>query len=246
MSKKNDLKIEFIPPSSGVTEQYMHQEIPAEYTFYPASFQFLPPPKDKVFLWKKHHKKLNKELLASLDLEHIVKSGDISTVMYFFQQIVESNIFSMEEEDIGSKGFTNAFRILQLGADYLLQLRERNFLPFCSSFTEEGDMQIQYMNEEFLNSVAQQLNDMAMLQQQLRIQERRLANEIRELKKIKKEKMDSIIELKRERIRNHHHRRNKHHHKKMRKAQKEMEEEEGIVHFNSTDNVRIVNVVYDL
>jgi hypothetical protein len=71
--------------------------------------------------WEPRTDPLNWKLAESCDLDSIVRNGDLSSLEFFAQSFVHSNISREDAAHFGSKAALTLFQIMQLAVDYLLQ-----------------------------------------------------------------------------------------------------------------------------
>lgn len=58
--------------------------------------------------------------MDSIDVDEIVRKGDIGSVEFYLQSLINANITKEDASRFGSKGALNMFMLMQLGLDYLL------------------------------------------------------------------------------------------------------------------------------
>ena len=111
-----------------------YQQIPQNFQQIPQNFQQLPQNYQQIstqktfnqkekYNWNPRTEIMKWNLAESIDVEQIVRKGDIQSIEFYISQFVNSNITKDDLKYFGSKGALNAFLILQLGVDYLLNQR---------------------------------------------------------------------------------------------------------------------------
>lgn len=82
-----------------------------------------PAPNKERYAWTPRTDKMKWAVAESIDIEQIVRSGDLNSVMFYMDQFVNANITKDDIPNFGSKGALNAFLVMQLAVDYLLNQR---------------------------------------------------------------------------------------------------------------------------
>ena len=79
-------------------------------------------PTKETYKWRPKRERMKWPLAESIEVDKIVRKCDLSTVLFYTKQFTEALV---DEEQFGSAGALNAFRILQLGAEYLMEEIEK-------------------------------------------------------------------------------------------------------------------------
>ena len=197
MQAQND--VIFVPPKSKEQEELFQPQLPQYYP-PPMNFTYLyrpsVPVQDKIFFWDKPRLNFNHKLFEAVDVNEIVKNGDIEKIEFYLPKIVDSRILS-SSENIGTDAVLKSFSVMQMGAQYLLKKKKNRYLPFGASPTADGDGQLIAMNEALIAQTNNQLNDMQNTINQLEMQSQRLLSEIRKMRIKRKKYMKKYIAVKR-------------------------------------------------
>lgn len=70
--------------------------------------------------WAPRTGRLKWDLMESIDVDEIVRKGDLGAVEFYLQSLINANITKEDAKNFGSKGALNMFMLMQLGLDYLL------------------------------------------------------------------------------------------------------------------------------
>lgn len=97
-----------------------------------------PNPAKEKYAWQPRTEPMKWQLAESIDVDQIVRKGDLNSVEFYMEQFTYANIQKDDLKQFGSKGALNAFLILQLGCDYLIA--QRNQAPPPS--TNEPDQKL--------------------------------------------------------------------------------------------------------
>jgi len=119
--------VPLVSPSGTYAPPYPSQPyIPPQplYTPQPAIITPRPVLNKEKYAWAPRTEPMKWPLAESLDVDQIVRRGDLQSVEFYMQQFAFANISKEDFKQFGSKGALNAFLILQLGCDYLLSQRE--------------------------------------------------------------------------------------------------------------------------
>ena len=84
-----------------------------------------PAPTKERYAWAQRTEKMKWGIAESIDIEQIVRRGDLASVLFYMDQFINATITKEDLKQFGSKGALNAFLILQLGADYLMAQKNR-------------------------------------------------------------------------------------------------------------------------
>lgn len=97
---------------------------PPQYAPQPVIPSHAGPTKEK-YAWAPRSEKMKWAVAESIDVEQIVRKGDLTSVLFYMDQFVSANITKEDIQNFGSKGALNAFLVMQLGVDYLLNQKQR-------------------------------------------------------------------------------------------------------------------------
>ena len=97
-----------------------------------------PNPAKEKYAWQPRTEPMKWQIAESIDVDQIVRKGDLNSVEFYMEQFAYANIQKDDLKQFGSKGALNAFLILQLGCDYLMA--QRNQAPPPS--TNEPDQKL--------------------------------------------------------------------------------------------------------
>ena len=117
----------FFPPPAfpGVPFSQQHARVfavPAQpIAVVPAPRVQPASPTKETYKWRPRRERMKWPLAESIEVDKIVRKCDLSTVLFYTKQFTEANVGPADEEQFGSAGALNAFRILQLGAEYLME-----------------------------------------------------------------------------------------------------------------------------
>lgn len=104
-------------------QQPYYYQVPPNIIFepYPQPVQINQPDltNDK-WAWAPRTEKMKWDLAESVDVDEIVRRGDLSALKFYIETFVNSNITEEDSKKFGSKGALNLFLLMQLGVDYLL------------------------------------------------------------------------------------------------------------------------------
>lgn len=84
-----------------------------------------PAPSKERYAWTPRSERMKWPVAESIDIEQIVRRGDLNSVMFYMDQFVNANITKEDVQHFGSKGALNAFLVMQLAVDYLLNQKQR-------------------------------------------------------------------------------------------------------------------------
>ncbi|OHT06521.1 hypothetical protein TRFO_25402 [Tritrichomonas foetus] len=101
-----------------------------------------PAPTKERYAWAQRTEKMKWGVAESIDIDQIVRRGDLNSVLFYMDQFLNATITKDDLKQFGSKGALNAFLILQLGADYLMNQKSRL----------EAEMASQKPNNEQVNA----------------------------------------------------------------------------------------------
>jgi len=93
----------------------MHQWVQVPVIADPSSLQ-----RDTKWYWAPRTEKINWDLFNAIDVDDIVRRGDISAVEFYTQFIVSANITGDDARRFGGRASLNMFMLMQLGGNYLL------------------------------------------------------------------------------------------------------------------------------
>lgn len=127
---------------------------------------------DARWVWIPRTEKMKWELAESIDVDEIVRNGDINSLKFYLDSFVNANITEEDSKKFGSKGALNIFLLMQLGVDYLS--------------TQFHNYTINYMNMKQYSQTTQ-INTNILYQQQ---------QEIEKYKAMINEKDSTICQLK--------------------------------------------------
>ena len=94
------------------------------YQGQPVVVPHAAPSKEK-YAWAPRSEKMKWAVAESIDVEQIVRKGDLASVLFYMDQFVSANITKEDIQNFGSKGALNAFLVMQLGVDYLLNQKQK-------------------------------------------------------------------------------------------------------------------------
>ena len=127
-----------------------------------------PNPAKEKYAWQPRTEPMKWQLAESIDVDQIVRKGDLNSVEFYMEQFVFANLTKDDYKQFGSKGALNAFLILQLGCDYLMA--QRNQAP--PPPTNEADQRLVEQYEKNINEAKKAILDhkkmIEKLQQQVK------------------------------------------------------------------------------
>ena len=139
------------------------------------------------WVWVPRTERMKWDLAESIDVDEIVRRGDLNAMKFYLETFVNSNITEEDAKHFGSKGALNLFMLMQLGVDYLLtQFHNYHVNSIMNQYvpTPQPDNtlvnQYQQNMETAKNAIAQR--DAAIFR--LRQQVTQLYDEITESKKV--------------------------------------------------------------
>ncbi|OHT07108.1 hypothetical protein TRFO_05338 [Tritrichomonas foetus] len=77
-------------------------------------------PIDDRWVWVPRSERMKWDLAESIDVDEIVRKGDLNAMKFYLEAFVNANITEEDSKRFGSKGALNLFLLMQLGVDYLL------------------------------------------------------------------------------------------------------------------------------
>lgn len=158
------------------------------------SYFYSPPPiqPDEVFYFERPRKELDLKLFESIDPRDFVHDGDIQSVEFYLKNILGTKVTGRNTQ-LGSPGMSNAFTILQLGAQYLCKLRQNRFLPFGASPTANGDAYVMSLNEQLIANSNAQIEELSGIITQLEFQISRMQTDVNRLR-LKRRKIENVVD----------------------------------------------------
>jgi hypothetical protein len=75
---------------------------------------------DFIWQWEPRTDSINWKLASAIDVDSIVREGNLSAVEFLVQSFVRCNVSRSDAERFGSKGALNLFLVMQLAVDYLM------------------------------------------------------------------------------------------------------------------------------
>ena len=224
--------------------QIISQPIPPQNTFSNTIYMYKPPipQPERRFFWDKPMERFNSKLFESIDVQEIVKKGQMDKIEYYIPGLIKARL--PPDDSFGTKSMRNAFQILQLGAQYLYKLRQNNFRPFGQSATAEGDQRLIEINDSMIAQTNQQLEQMQGIISQLEIQIQRLSTEVRQKKKTAKKYREKYFTVKKYQLKKEIKKNSDKKHKKIKykKLRPEDELSEGQVPPQKLKRYQLVNV----
>lgn len=76
---------------------------------------------EEQYSWQNRTERLKWPVAESLEVDQIARKCDLTSALFYTKQFSEARVDDSDLENFGSKGALNAFRILQLGAEYLMK-----------------------------------------------------------------------------------------------------------------------------
>ena len=176
--------------------QIISQPIQPPNAFSNTIYMYKPPvpQMERRFFWDKPMERFNAKLFESIDVQEIVKKGQMDKIEYYIPRLIKARL--PPDDSFGAKGMRNAFQLLQLGAQYLYKLRQNNFIPIGQSATAEGDQRLMEINDSMIAQTKVQLEQMQGIISQLEIQVQRLSTEVRQKKRTAKKYKDRYFTVK--------------------------------------------------
>jgi len=168
--EKKKKKVHFIPDKA-IEKQY--------HTYN--NKQILYVPRDITHYWFPRRNDTPLHIIEQVNVDTIARSGDIYSVEHYMKLINFTNPPKM----FGTQSSTNAFLILQLGAEYLQALKCNFFKPLHSPLQKVMDQSIIDQNNIMMDEYQRVLSMQTDIINQLNMQNNRLAKEIRGLHKVK-------------------------------------------------------------
>lgn len=90
---------------------------------YPVYHQVVNMDPSPSFRWCPRKMPLNWNLIEEVDVDKIAQDMDVSSLEYLVQHIAFANISSADTQRFGNRGALKAFKLLQLGVEYLTHLK---------------------------------------------------------------------------------------------------------------------------
>lgn len=90
---------------------------------YPVYHQVVSMDPSPSFRWCPRKMPLNWSLVEEVDVDEIIRTMDISALEYLVQHIAFANISDSDAKRFGNGGSLKAFKLLQLGVEYLTHLK---------------------------------------------------------------------------------------------------------------------------
>lgn len=144
------------------------------------------------YVWTQKKEKMKWGLAESIDVDQIARTGDINSVLFYLNQFMNANITKDDIKQFGTKGSLNAFLILQLGVEYLLngynkikQEFEQNYYP-AEEFMELAN-KLNSQTEDYNQALLEREKQIQILKDQKKELERRV-NELKTAIQTKLEK----------------------------------------------------------
>lgn len=127
-----------------------------EYYFQPIHIK-QPDLVNEKWAWAPRSEKMKWDLAESIEVEEIVRRGDLSALKFYIESFVNANITEEDSKKFGSKGALNVFLLMQLGVDYLLkQCHNFSINAIMSQFTNPPQVD----NSQTLLAQSQQIAEM--------------------------------------------------------------------------------------
>ncbi|EAY22070.1 hypothetical protein TVAG_457050 [Trichomonas vaginalis G3] len=216
---------------------------PQEMPQVPYSYFYIPPQiqQDEVFYFERPRKELDLKLFESIDPQKIVQTGDIQSVEFYLKTILNSKVTGRNKQ-LGTKSMSNAFTIMQLGAQYLTKLRANRYLPFGASPTANGDAYLMNLNEQLITNANYQISELSEIMNQLEFQVTRLQTDITKLRNKKRKLQDVVEKAELLKTKRKLQRKKKEHEQKKKKSLRRDELSEGQVPPSEINNFNTIQV----
>lgn len=165
----------------------MFQQYPQQSYYYQAPFNIIYEPypqpihikqtdlTNEKWAWAPRTERMKWDLAESIDVDEIVRRGDLNSLKFYLESFVNANITEEDSKKFGSKGALNLFLLMQLGVDYLLtQYQNYSLNAIMSQITKPPQvdnsqailMQSQQKIEEMKNNINRQDSIIFSLRQQ--------------------------------------------------------------------------------
>ena len=90
---------------------------------YPVYHQVVSMDPSPSFRWCPRKMPMNWSLIEDVNVDEIIRSMDISSLEYLVQHIAFANLSDSDAQRFGNRGSLKAFKLLQLGVEYLTHLK---------------------------------------------------------------------------------------------------------------------------
>ncbi|KAH0786401.1 Zinc finger protein [Histomonas meleagridis] len=127
---------------------YIQQQHPPPQQQQTTNAPLAPPPTSETYSWAPRTEPMRWPMAESIDIETIVKRGDLNSVLFYMSHFTYANITKEDLSHFGSKGALNAFLIMQLANDYLLAQKKKS----------ESEMKKQVIPPEIVEQYNQNLD----------------------------------------------------------------------------------------
>ena len=151
-----------------------------------------PNPAKEKYAWQPRTEPMKWQLAESIDVDQIVRKGDLNSVEFYMEQFVYANLTKDDYKQFGSKGALNAFLILQLGCDYLMA--QRNQAPPPS--TNEADQRLVEQYEKNINEAKKAILEHKKMIEKLQQQVKQLHSDRETQDKVIKQYKTKLAKMK--------------------------------------------------
>lgn len=130
---------------------------------------------NEKWAWAPRTQKMKWDLAESMDVDAIVRRGDLNSLKFYLESFVNVDITEEDSKKFGSKGALNLFLLMQIGIDYLLaQCQNYSLNSIISQISKQPQIdnsqaiiaQLQQKIEEIKSNINRQDSIIFSLRQQ--------------------------------------------------------------------------------